>query len=102
MRRKCDHIGKPDRRRVYACGDKSGDMGDVRHQISADRIGYFAEFPPINRPGIGGVACDDHLRLMRFSQGSNLFVIDMFRLFIDAIVHNVVQLPGPIYGGTVR
>ena len=76
-------------------------MRHVNHQISADRIGDFAEFAPVHHSRIGGEAANNHFRFVLVGQLLNLIIIDLAGGFVQAVLHRVVELAGKADFGAV-
>ncbi len=97
-----DHIGDADRRGACPGDHQPGHMGDIGHQVRADRIGDLAEAQPVYRPGVGRVAGDQDLGFGFPRQRLDGFVIDLLRGRIDGIRHGVIQLARAAGRGAVR
>ncbi len=96
-----DDIGDPDRGGVDAGGDHPSHVGDVGHEVCPDRVCDLAEGLPIDGPGVGRVAGDDHLRSALFGQLPHPVVIDALGLGVDVVMHDVVELARAVHGGAV-
>ncbi len=90
--READHVGDADRRRIDPGDHQPGDVGDVRHQVSADLVSDVAELLPIGRERVAGVPGDDDLGLMLARQSADRVVVEQFGFRIDAVANGVVLL----------
>ena len=75
---------------------KPGDVGDVDHEIGADRFGDRLEFRKVERPGIGTGADHDHAWTAFFGQLADCVIVDGFRLPIDPVGKGTEKHPGEI------
>lgn len=80
-----DHISNPDRIGENAGDHQPGDMRNICHQVSANFIRDPAQFMPVRRKGIAGIAPDDQARTMLQRKLANFRVIEPLSDRIDAI-----------------
>ena len=67
-------------------------MRHIYQEYRSDAIRYFSKERKINDAGIGGAACNDHLRFVRIREGFDLLVINQMILLPDAVLHRVKPL----------
>ena len=96
-----DDVGIAERGGDDAGGDQSADVGDVCQQVGAGRIRNLAEALPVGNPGVGGVAADDHLRLVLLGECQDGVVVDLLVVRVDGVGDDVEVLAGAVGGGAV-
>ena len=76
-------------------------VGDVGHEIRPHLIGDLPERRPVGRPGVGGVAGDDHPGPVFHRQVHDVVVVQPFRPGVDAVGDDPEAAPRLVEGGTV-
>ena len=72
--------------------NQTGDVGHVHHQQGADAVGDGAQAREVEETRVGAGAGHDQLGLVFLGQTFHLVVVDLFRLRVDAVVVEVVEL----------
>jgi len=91
VRGKGNDVSKPDRAGNCLPGDQTGNMGDIRQQDGANRIGNLAEPFPVRNPWVGGVAGNDDLGHGSFCLFRQGIIIDLLGDGIHVVMNNVIQ-----------
>ncbi len=86
--------------RIHAGGDQASHVRHVDEQVSADAVGDFAHFGPVNHAGVSGEAADDHFRLVGLRLFGQIVIVDL-AFVVDAVRHHVIQFAGQVNRGTV-
>ncbi len=96
VRRRGDEVAVRHRARVETRGDQAGEVRHVAHQERTHLVGDLAEAVGLDGAGIGRAAAHDQRRphLLRLSE--QLVVVDQHRLAGDAVVVELVELPGEV------
>ena len=102
VRRRGDEVRVRHRARVQPGRDEAGEMGHVGHQHRPHLVGDLAEPVGLDRPRIGRAAADDQLRPHLLRLREHLVVVDGHRLARDAVVVELVELPGEVDLQAVR
>ena len=101
--RRAGHDGRVgQRRRVCARSHQPGYVRHVHHEHGAHLFRYLREPREIYRPGVRRVSRHDDLRsdLPRLRRDG--IVVQLFRLGVEAVGHEVVQLGREVDGAAVR
>ena len=77
-------------------GDEPGEVRHVAHQHRPDLVGDLAEPVGLDRARVRGAAADDQLRPDLLRLREHLVVVDHHRLARDAVVVELVELPGEV------
>ena len=77
-------------------GDEPGEVRHVAHQQRADLVGDLAEAVGLDRARVRRAAADDQLRPHLLRAREHLVVVDLHRLARDAVVVELVELPGEV------
>ena len=96
VRRRGHEICIGDGIRMQACGDQARDVGNVDHEVGADRLGDRLKFWKVQRPGIGTGADHDHARAAFFGKLADGVKVDGFRLPIDPVRERAKNHSGEI------
>ena len=94
--RRRDEIAVGHRARVQAGRDEAGEVRHVAHQERADLVCDLAEAVGLDCAWIRGAAAHDQLRLHLLRAREHLVVVDLHRLARDAVVVELVELPGEV------
>jgi hypothetical protein len=81
---------------VYSRGYQSGDMRHIYKQVSANTVGYLAEFLEIYCPRISRCPRQDHPWLMGFCQLGDSVVIQRLGLPVHAVTYHLKEPAGKI------
>ena len=100
MRRCRGHMRIGDGARMKTCCHQTCDVRHIHHQHCTDLIGNLSEFLEINRSGICGGSCNNHLRLCFQCDLTKLIIIDK-SVVIDTVGNNLEILAGNIYRTSV-
>ena len=80
---------------------QAADVGNVRQQVGAHRVGDLAVFLPVGNPRVGGIAGDDHLRLVFLRQRHHGVVIDLLGDRVDGVGDDVEVFARAVDRGAV-
>ncbi|CAH0308625.1 hypothetical protein SRABI106_03975 [Rahnella aquatilis] len=81
--------------RVNARSNQTGNVCHVNEEVSANAVGDFTHFCPVNDTGECREAADDHFWFVQFGLTFHVFVIDV-AAFVDTIRHHVIQFTGKV------
>ena len=96
VRRRRDDMGVRERRRMRPARDQAGEMGDIGHEIGADRVADGAEALEIPMPRIGRAARDDELGLVLARQRLDLVHVDAMGRPVDPVGHGLEPPAGHV------
>ena len=77
---------------MQTCGDQSGDVGNITHQVCADLFGDVGEGIEIDCSRICRVAGDDQLRITFLRQLADRIHVKLVGFLIQAVMHYVIKL----------
>ncbi len=97
VRRRGDEVRVRHRARMQPRRDQAREMGHIGHQHRPHLVGDLAEPVGLDRPRVGRAAADDQLRPNLLGLREHLVVVDHHRLARDAVVMELVELPGEIH-----
>ena len=86
---------------MRAAGDEAGDVRHVHHEQRADGIGDGTEAGKVQHPRVAAASGDDQLGVVLFGQPLNLVVVDGLGFLIDAVGHELVEVPREVDAGAV-
>ena len=89
VRRGCNDIRMPKRRRMRTAGDQSRDMRHIDNKVSADLLRDLRERRKINRSGVSRSAGQDHLRSARQRFFAHILHIDVAS-FVHIVEYHIV------------
>ena len=84
------------RRGVLACGNESGDMGDIDHHHRAAFLCGLRDTFEFNGARICAAANHNQLGFLLARQMRQFVIINDFRILSHSIWHDVIVLPGKI------
>ena len=96
VRRRGDEVAVRHRARVQPGGDEAGEVRHVAHQERTDLVGDLAEAVGLDGARIRRAAAHDQLRPHLLRLREHLVVVDQHRLARDAVVVELVELPGEV------